>query len=112
MLVLTHSAQIPKENFILWCAPNQVSVFQTTLTCCIVNFIILEISKVGIQITIIGVVAARLTNAIRYLSICLLATTTAGAIQTIIRVVDARFTEVGNEFIADTIMRRSICCSI
>lgn len=94
-----------EENF----TDNTQSSAYRTLTCCIVNFIILEISKVRIQITFI---VARLTHAVRYLSVGLLATSAAGAIQAIIRVVDARFTEVGNKFIADAIMRRSICCSV
>lgn len=82
-----------------------------TLTCCIVDaVIILEISKVCIQITIVTRHSRR--RLIRYLSIDLMSTiATASAVQAIIRVIDACLTEVCNKFIADTIMR-AICCSV
>lgn len=85
---------------------------QTTLTCCIVDaVIILEISKVCIQITIVTRHSRR-RRLIRYLSIDLMSTiATASAVQAIIRVIDACLTEVCNKFIADTIMR-AICCSV
>ena len=79
----------------------RINFTQTTLTCCIVDaVIILEISKVCIQIPIV----TRHRRLIRYLAIDLMSTiATASAVQAIIRVIDACLTEVCNKFIADTI---------
>ena len=79
----------------------RINFTQTTLTCCIVDAVIIfEISKVCIQIPIV----TRHRRLIRYLAIDLMSTiATASAVQAIIRVIDACLTEVCNKFIADTI---------
>lgn len=75
------------ENFSLKLKLKNVFLL---LTCCIIDFVVLEVCKVCIQITV--------HRSICHFSVHLTATLTA--VETVVGVVDARLAEIGDEIVA------------